>query len=318
MISCHFCSQKYKNRNGLAQHIKIHGISLKEYYDKYLDPSDHTCPICNSAERKWYKSNYMATCCNKRCSYELRKRIWNDKTETEKQEDIKKKINVRNQKSSYEKRLIKIKREDTCISRYGVSNNSKTAEAKLNLSNKAVLQHSKTLDERNEKWNREVGSIFNLKRLSQHVFRCLCCDEVFIVTGSFECPRCSSLVASSFNSLFEKNVYDFLSKTFSDIEFKINDRRILSGLELDFYCDEIKVAIECDGTYWHADKRFYESDEEVHGVKACDIWLHDENKDKMCNELNIKLFRISEYDWKTTNDLVKNKIKDFINEQIKS
>jgi len=42
-----------------------------------------------------------------------------------------------------------------------------------------------------------------------------------------------------------------------------SDRTILNGKELDIYLPEKKLAFEFDGTYWHADKRFYKADDIV-------------------------------------------------------
>ena len=90
------------------------------------------------------------------------------------------------------------------------------------------------------------------------------------------------------------------------------------------YCEKIGVHVRYkhnespkeyyDGTYWHADSRFYKATDYV-SSKHCtaqEIWDYDNNKINECSKLNIKLIRIKEYDWLNSNDEVKEKIKTII------
>lgn len=47
---------------------------------------------------------------------------------------------------------------------------------------------------------------------------------------------------------------------------------------------------------------------------AKEIWEQDKLKDEMCNERNIKLLRIAEYDWDNDNENIKTKIYNFLTE----
>lgn len=61
------------------------------------------------------------------------------------------------------------------------------------------------------------------------------------------CPRCSR----TGESVQEDKLYRFISKYF---KFKRRDRKLLLDKELDFVNDELKLAIEYCGLYWHSTK----------------------------------------------------------------
>jgi very-short-patch-repair endonuclease len=62
-----------------------------------------------------------------------------------------------------------------------------------------------------------------------------------------------------------------------------NDRKLLSGKEIDFYYEDEKLAIEFNGSYWHNDtvvNKKYHID-----------------KTKLCNKLGVRLIHVFEYEW---------------------
>lgn len=92
------------------------------------------------------------------------------------------------------------------------------------------------------------------------------------------CYKCSKRMSSSFP---EQAVYFYIKKYFPDA---INgDRKILQGRELDIYIPACKTAIEYDGENWHED------------IKK------DRDKDVICKEKNIHLYRIREENCKLIN-----------------
>ena len=46
---------------------------------------------------------------------------------------------------------------------------------------------------------------------------------------------------------------DILDKL--NIEYIQHDRKLIGPKELDFYLNNYKIAIECNGTYWHIEER---------------------------------------------------------------
>lgn len=127
------------------------------------------------------------------------------------------------------------------------------------------------------------------------------------------CIICNPLEKSYSNE--EKDLLKYIKTIYNDTIIE-NDRIILNGKELDIYLPKLKLAFEYDGTYRHADSRFYNENDIIKDRIAKDIWITDNNKNNLCNELNINLIRIKEYDWITNNMEVKNKIKNIINEAI--
>ena len=93
-----------------------------------------------------------------------------------------------------------------------------------------------------------------------------------------------------------------------------NDRNILKGKEIDIYLPDLKLGLEFDGIYWHADSRFYKEDEIIYrkGLSAKQIWEKDEAKNKLAESLGIKLIRIKEYDWVNNQEEIKEYIKSLI------
>ena len=86
-----------------------------------------------------------------------------------------------------------------------------------------------------------------------------------------DCRMCSRRVNSSFP---EQCIFYYLSAYYPDT---INgDRNILEGYELDVWVPSLNFAIEYDGKIWHSDKN------------------KDIDKDRLCNEKGIVLYRIRE------------------------
>ena len=110
------------------------------------------------------------------------------------------------------------------------------------------------------------------------------------------CPKCSN----NGTSKFEQEVKDFvLSLNQEIIE---NDRSIIMGnkgkyLELDILFQCKTKAIECNGIYWHDRPE----------VKEKDII-----KQTVCKELGIELLTITDKEWYENNEIIKNKIRNFL------
>jgi hypothetical protein len=96
-------------------------------------------------------------------------------------------------------------------------------------------------------------------------------------------------------------IIDYLEQL--GINFKINNRSLLNGLELDILIEDHKLAIEYGSVYTHKFNPYNNTfsgrkDEKYHVFKT------DE-----CEKHGIHLFHIWEYDWKTKKELIKSMIK---------
>lgn len=107
------------------------------------------------------------------------------------------------------------------------------------------------------------------------------------------CRKCGEENRPIINvSKAEKEIVDLI-KSFYDGEIIVNDRKILSGKELDIYLPDLNLAIEYDGVYWH----------------NC---INNYFKFEECNKQGIRLIQISDWEWENQNEKIKQYLKDTI------
>jgi len=112
-------------------------------------------------------------------------------------------------------------------------------------------------------------------------------------------PRgCSKCAFKNKSSKAEQEILEYLSKI-SSHEIKCNDRDIIAPKEIDIYIPDKNIAIEFNGLYWHSEKSGKTKN-------------YHQDKWKQCQDKNIQLITIWEYNW--TTDSQKNKIKASISE----
>lgn len=113
------------------------------------------------------------------------------------------------------------------------------------------------------------------------------------------CPDCSKRVSKG-----ETEVRKFAENIIQEKSLN-NSRQIISPYELDIYFPNEKLAIEFNGTYWHSDIKIQES----HGISAEE---YHSNKIDKCLAKNIKLLYVWQDDWETSNDVMREDIKNAI------
>jgi len=188
------------------------------------------------------------------------------------------------------------KTQKTCLEKYGVDHPSKSRTFKIShnesmfkkfMSNERFVNFSPefTIEE-----YQGVTDKFNKK----YPFRCNRCDLVsafYISDGKWPmCPICDKKVVSSFQEDVQNYVSSILDK--NDIIIK-NDRSVLYPQEIDIYIPSKKLAIECDGLYWHS---------ELLGKKNK---LYHLQKTKKCIKKEIRMIHIFENEWYQKNEIVK-------------
>lgn len=123
------------------------------------------------------------------------------------------------------------------------------------------------------------------------------CGKAFItnsinfISGNHRCPYCCA-------SLFQKEIYDFIKNIFPDAIN--NDRKILKDInkELDIYIPSKKVAIECNGLYWHREDIVSKNDALI--------------KLNTCTQKGIRLITIFEDEFEESKELVLEKISHIL------
>jgi len=107
------------------------------------------------------------------------------------------------------------------------------------------------------------------------------------------------LYEPKFTSKGHTEIIDLLNSY--NIQFSVNDKKVLNGVELDIYIPDKKIAIEYNGLYYHS---------EVTGKKKRSFHL---SKTKLCEKEGIQLLHIFEDEWLLKKEIVISKIKHIIN-----
>lgn len=100
-------------------------------------------------------------------------------------------------------------------------------------------------------------------------------------------------------SYWEVEVREYIESITNNITIIYNDRNILKPKELDIYIPKLKIALECNGIYWHSDNQ---KNKEYHIDKTI-----------QCENKNITLIHIWDYEWKERKKEIKKYLKEIIN-----
>jgi len=171
---------------------------------------------------------------------------------------IKKQISATHARRSVtEKQETRIKTESTTLLKYGEVHYTKTAEVKKQLSNRAKLRFlDGSFDEQMQKIKTDCSVIpvftkadwsgYETKYMWQH----LECGKQFEAAGRLHrgilCPYCRR--KSGVQTVVEAMVSN------TDLSYLVEDRNVISPLELDIYIPAKQLAIEVNGVYWHHDQ----------------------------------------------------------------
>ena len=272
---CEICKNDFEK---LGQHIGIHGITIKDYYKKYISKCDEDpkCPTCG----KPLAFSSLTVGFQKYCS-----------------------MHCRNTNSDWKKL-----HDEKVLKRFGSLRNT----------NDAAIRKTKNEATKNKLAYavKDYGTIISYET-PNIIYRCNKCQDEKCYTynyfshriryGMNPCNVCQkTLLNFKQSSRQEEELYNFI-KANTDLTVERHNRKVLDGQELDIFIPELKLAFEYDGTYWHMDKRFYKETDfhKVKGITAAELWADDNHKNDLCAEKFIKLYRIAEYDWVTNTENIK-------------
>jgi len=105
-------------------------------------------------------------------------------------------------------------------------------------------------------------------------------------------------IKSNFTSSGHKEINDFLFEL--GLNYEVNNKSLLKGIELDILIPDKKIAIEYNGLLYHS---------EIYGKKSRSYHL---NKTKQTNENGYLLIHIFEDDWIQKKDIVKSKLRHLL------
>ena len=188
--------------------------------------------------------------------------------------------------------------------KYGVSNvqqmediSSKTARTKMDNFYDQLLT--------SDRFKNKVIPMFSKDEYNgtckEYNFKCNICNLIFKYDLRWDrIPRCPTCFKGS--SVFEKEITDYIKSILPPTTIiEENTKSILSNnYELDIFIPSKKIAIECNGLFWHG---------EVGGNKSKSYHL---NKTIECEKMGIRLIHIFEDEWIVFSNIIKNKLRHIL------
>lgn len=190
----------------------------------------------------------------------------------------------------------------TCLKKYGTTHYAKTKlfkEQHKQLMFEKFLNNNRFVNFTPKFTMEEYSGVTNKfnKKYSFECKRCKTISECFIHNG--KTPKCDVCDVSSISG-FQDEIYEFI-KTELGIDCILNDRKTIYPKELDIYIPSKKIAIECNGIYWHS---------EVLGKKNKTYHI---NKTENCIKQGIHLIHIFENEWNNKKNIIKSILKNILN-----
>lgn len=192
--------------------------------------------------------------------------------------------------SPLESEEIQEKIKQTNIERYGVENV---------LQNPEIREKAKqTMIEKITDFEKQTNSTHLVKLIEEYEhgwyyaldFPKYTKDNLVFIPNDY-IPKIKEYADTNHSSLFEESIYQFVKNIYSD-KINRNTRRIISPYELDVYIPDKKVAIECNGLYYHSTN---------HGVSK----YYHLMKTEKCAEQGIRLIHINEWEWYNRKEICK-------------
>lgn len=279
---CKICNKEV-GLKGFSTHLKTHNLSTKEYYDTYLKTdSDGICVVCGKPTAFTGIHGYKKHCSN-RCA-QLDPLV------------IQKKANTCIQKfgvdNPYKSENVKQKIRTTTNNRFGVDSVlqlSKVRQRAYDVLNETSLKIRQTKLTNIQNFETENDCTLKttlIKQFGQGWLK-LNLPELTLnghahfienkyITKIIDCVE-------SNGSAFEYDVRNFVRSIYSG-KIICNSRSIIPPLELDIYLPELKLAIECNGIFWHSD--LTNTPKDYHFRKSI-----------KCKNIGIHLIHIFEDEW---------------------
>jgi len=130
----------------------------------------------------------------------------------------------------------------------------------------------------------------------KYEFMCQRCELKFldrIYDGHApSCPKCEAPKFNK-NSLEQRSVAEFIEGL--GIDFIVNTKKLIAGMEIDIQIPSLKIAIEYGGLYWHSSR------------SGKDRYYHY-RKMKACEAIGYRLITIFSDEWITKREICKNRL----------
>jgi hypothetical protein len=287
------------------------GEILKNQKNKYIVGHSNRDPEIKAKKEKTYLQKFGVT--NPSKSIDIK----NKKEETN--------LKKFGTKFASQNNDIKNKTKINFLKKYGVDNPSKHSEIKKIISDKVKASREKVREKTQKKFYKTVllrlqnegklgtlEPLFNIEeyngRLLTYPFKCKVCSSIMetnlrISYDPLRCFTCNPKITTGGQSLLEKEICDYVKKL--DPNIKEQDRKTIFPMELDILSEKHKIAVEIDGLYWHS---------EISGKKNKFYHL---SKRKNTTNAGYKLIQIFEDEWIEKSKIVKSRLKNCFNKNIK-
>ena len=284
-----------------------HVWEIKDVHQKAIDNRDNVLmgikvseSLKNKTEEEWSEINVKKE--------DTKQKVYGDKFYNNKNKISKSLID----KYKKEGHLITEKREKTMLSKYNVKSSLQLDLCRIKL--EEIRDEISKKSVKSRKYNQVIRvkdrlSIHNLELVGEYshggtnTFRCKKCNTLFTSTviKSGLIPICRKCNPPSTETEISKKIKDILEE--NNVDFILNDRKLIHPYELDFYLPKYNLAIEINGNYFHS---------ELSGQKDKNYHL---SKTKLCDDKKIKLIHIYEDEINNNYNIVKSRILHLINKQ---
>lgn len=180
-----------------------------------------------------------------------------------------------------------------CEEKWGTTSPTRldSVKEKISLSTKLQMktQGPRQMEETFQRIKEKCPYITERKSRTEYIFRCPTCGKETInsvqtvrraVKRNFFEHLCEHCHARNATSFIEQELFEYLKSIYTGV-INFHERVILEGKEIDAYIPKLRIGFEFDGTYWHADPRFFVSDSRFRsGNTAEEIWKKIKKKKK--------------------------------------
>ena len=200
----------------------------------------------------------------------------------------------------------------TNLEKYGVQNTWNLKSAKQN----SLTTKSKQTFESFKKFDKLISMLFTKEEFlsdpkQELTWKCNICGTTFkqknmrtqINSEFYNLPRCPTCYPEHI-SKFEAEIRLFL-QSLTNKTLIFNSKDVIKPFELDITIPDLQLAIECNGIHWHSTD--IRKNSNYHKMKT-----------EMCQKAGYRLIQIFEHEWNEKQQIIKEKIKSIICNDIPS
>lgn len=252
---------RYNNTTKEQQIFKRRKTKLEKYGNENYINIDK---MRNTRLQRYGNPNYV----NK----EQISKTWNSKTDLEKQKIVNRVKQTKLEKYGDENYTNMEKHRNTLFEKYKVDNAT------------YIYLPTRTVDiiTDENKFREYLLNIPYENRTTLNISKDLGLNRTSVLPIYYK-HNCIDIPLNNKKSYLEDEVSEII-KSYNIDNVITNTRSVISPYELDIYVPDKKVAIECNGTYWHSTEN--QKDSKYHYMKST-----------LCEEKGIRLIHIFEYEW---------------------